>query len=103
MEATMRNMYIGLLGVLCLLGQNLTAAAPVPKQLKQFRPGAALEVHMANGRTLKGKLVSTSGSAFELLESDQVKPVTIECADVTAIDKTSVPKKRRDWIAALMV
>jgi hypothetical protein len=58
----------GLLTTLLVLNQSLSAAPPISKQVKQIQTGAVIQVQMADGRTLEGKLVSNSQQSFDLLE-----------------------------------
>ena len=100
----MNKLFIGLLSTVILLSQNVAASPTVANQVKHLQRGAAIRVQMADGRILEGKLVSTSGPVFELLPPSQESAEPIECADVVAVHKISVPPKHRDGIVtALMV
>src|SRR5262249_2590531 len=95
----MSTLLIGVLSTLLLLSQNVAASSPISKQVKQLRSGDAIQVHMTDGRIIEGKLVSASGPSFELLEPDHESAVTIECADVTAVNQVSTrPKAHRKWV-----
>ena len=99
-----RNLLICFLTALLLLGQTAEAATPVSKQLRKLATGVAIQVHMADGRVLEGKLVSSSGANFQLRESGQESVETIECADVTAVNEIGAsPRKKRTWVVAAIV
>jgi len=93
----------GLLTTLLVLNQSLSAAPPISKQVKHIQTGTAIQVHMADGRTLEGKLVSNTGESFELQEQGQESAETIECSTVVSVNKVSSPHKDRKWVTLLMV
>jgi len=104
MAGSTRSLLTCFLTALLLLGQTAEAAAPVSKQLRTFPVGVAIQVHMVDGRTLEGKLISSSAANFELRESGQESVETIECADVTAVNKIGAsPRKKRTWVTAAIV
>jgi hypothetical protein len=76
-----------------LLNKTVLASPPVEKQVKHFESGTALQVHMIDGRTLDGKLISTSPSAFELAETGRASAETIQFADVASVNKMSASEK----------
>jgi hypothetical protein len=94
-----------LLSTLLFVSQTVEAADPISKQVAKLRTGTAIQVRMADGRVLDGKLVSTSATSFQLLEPDQTSAETIECSDVAAVNKTSTsPKeKRQGLMSALLI
>jgi hypothetical protein len=87
------------------MNQAAAAKLPISKQLTKIRPGTAIQVNTTDGRTLEGKLISTSKAAFELLEQGQQNVETIECADVVTVSVVREPSRRRGsrFVTALMV
>lgn len=99
------RLLVGLACTVCLMSLAAAAELPVSKQLQRLRPGTAVQVYTTEGRTLHGKLISTSGPAFELLEQDQQNAVTIDCADVVSVSPIGKPSKtlRSRFVTGLMV
>ena len=93
----------GLLTTLLVLNQSLSAAPPISNQVKHIQTGAVIQVHMADGRTLEGKLVSNSQQSFDLLEEGHESAETIECSTVVSVNKVSSPRKDRKWVTVLLV
>lgn len=88
----------GLVCTVCLMSQAAAADSAVEKQRHRLRPGMAIQVHTMDGRTLEGRLIETSGSAFHFQEHDQPDAVAIDCGDVasvTAIGKPAKPRRKR--------
>jgi hypothetical protein len=89
---------------LLLMSQTPEVATPVSKQLRKFPIGAAIQFHMVDGRSLKGKLVSSSAANCELQESGQDNAETIECGEVKAVSQINAsPRKKRTWALAVTV
>ncbi len=98
------RLFVGMASVLFLVSQNIVAAQPVETQIKHVRRGAAVQVHMNDGRILEGKLVSSSGPSFELLEPDHDSVETIDCASVTAVNKVNTPpKQKKTWVVTALM
>jgi hypothetical protein len=95
MRPVLPRLIAGLVCTVCFMNQAAAAKLPVSKQIQHLRPGTAIQVHTTDGRTLDGKLISTSGTAFKLLQQDQQKPVAIECADVDSVSPIGKPPNGR--------
>ena len=93
----------GLLTTLLVLNQSLSAAPPISKQVKHIQTGTAIQVHMADGRTLEGKLVSNSQRSFDLLELGHQSAEAIEYSTVASVNTVSSPHKDRKWVTVLLV
>jgi hypothetical protein len=84
--------------------QAAEATPSASEQLRKFPTGAGIQVHLVDGRVLEGKLVSSSGDVFELLELGQPSAETIEYCDVTSVAKISdSPRQKRRWVVPAVV
>ncbi len=64
---------------------NVQAASPVETQLANIPVGTAVKVRMADGRTIKGKLVASTEGGFELLQREAVAPLGLKYTEVKSI------------------
>jgi hypothetical protein len=100
---------VGLLSFMLWMNQTASGASSVSNQLKTLPTGTMIQVHMASGKILRGELVSSTGSTFDLLDSDDHTISTINSIDVKAVDKTKSPSRQKRsravnaiWIGALV-
>ncbi len=64
---------------------NVQAASPVETQLANIPVGTAVKVRMADGRTIKGKLVASNEGGFELLEREGLAPQGLKYSEVKSV------------------
>lgn len=98
-----------LLSFMLWMNQTASGASSVSNQLNTLPTGTMIQVHMSSGKILRGELVSSTGSTFDLLDSDSHTISTINSIDVKAVDKTKAPSRRKRsravdaiWIGALV-
>ena len=63
-------------------------ARKIEKKLKQYRPGAFLEVDLRNGDPILGSLGKRSGATFQMVDADSNQLETIAYVDVIRVKRT---------------
>lgn len=88
-----------LLGVAAIAPAAL-AAPSVPEQLNKLSDGTTVKVRMADGKTVRGQLVSRSASSFDVVPAGDAAPTTIDDADVKTIRKSGTKHHTRDKVVS---
>jgi hypothetical protein len=86
-----------------LLNQSATAAPSVSNQLDKLQAGAMVQVRMNDGQILQGKLISHSGSTFDLVEPGSSDAETIETTNVATVKKADEHHQSQKVMKAILI
>jgi hypothetical protein len=86
-----------------LLNPTASAAPSVSNQLDKLPSGATVQVRMNDGQILRGKLISRSGSTFDLVEPGSSDAETIETTNVATVKKADEHHQSQKVMKAILI